>query len=290
MEAERAKPVEDPEKKRLSETLEQREKRLAELEDEMRFASFEKSSEYKDKYWTPFSDAYQQGRNKVASLRLTDANGDTRQGTAEDFDSLMRITDDDQAAELASDLFGVKAPMVLWHREKVQELNNTRLKALEDFRKQGGEREKLRGEQMQKQQKEIAALWESENKAGVERFPKLFKPEEGDEKGNALLARGFELADAAFGSALADPATGQPVKLSPQEMVKLHSAIRNKAAGFDRLAYKYGISQKRIAELETKLKEYEASEPSPGDGQRKLKSPPGSALDAAEAELMKLGR
>lgn len=293
LEAERNKPADPkdhPEYKKVSETLTAREKRLAELEDEMRFTNFEKSGEYKEQYWGPFAEAYEQGRNKVSAFRITDESGQPRQGTAEDFDALMRITDDDAAADFASDLFGNKAPSVMYHREKVQELNNRRIKAIEDFRKQGGEREKTRTAQQQKTQQEMAAQWEAEKKAGVEKFPHWFKPEDGDEKGNGLLERGFALADAAFGAELKDPKTGEVVPLGPQEMVKLHSAIRNKAAGFDRLAYKHNLAKQRITALEKELQAFKDSEPTPGETGRKPKQGGGSAMDEADAALQKLAR
>jgi hypothetical protein len=55
---------------------------------------------------------------------------------AEDFDTIMRVGDDEQASDLATEMFGNKAPLVLMQRERVNELNGKRIGALEHFRKE----------------------------------------------------------------------------------------------------------------------------------------------------------
>lgn len=283
LESKPAQPADDPEKTKLTQTLEAREKRLKELEDEFRFSNYERSTEYKEKFEQPFLDAYGAGRAKVASLNLTDAEGNARKGTAEDFDSFMRITDDDQAANVAAELFGTKAPMVMYHREKVMELNAARNKALDTYRKEGTAREQARTEAAQKHQKEMAGLWQKESHGAVEKYPRLFKPIDGDEKGNELLQRGFERADAAFGSPLKD-ADGKPVRLSGADLVKLHAEIRNKAGGFDRAIHLLAKERARVKELETRLKEYEDSGPGGSDKGRKSKKVQ-STWDAVDESL-----
>ncbi len=290
-EAERAKPPTDhPEFKKVAETLTQKEKRLAELEDEIRYTNYEKSTEYQETYWKPFAKAFADARAEMENLDVAQPDGSTRPATAADFDEIAGL-DYRSAKAKAQEKFGDDWQTVMNLRKTVTEKNNARAEALDKFRTEGAEREKQQREAAAKFAQERAAKWEAENKAAVERFPKLFKPVEGDEKGNALLARGFELADAAFGAPLKDPATGLPVKLTPEEALKLHSAIRNKAGGFDRLAHLYSLGQKRIAELEAKLKDFEESEPS-GAGTRARKPEDiqggGSFLDRADQELAKL--
>ena len=285
LESKPAQPADDPEKTKLAQTLEAREKRLKELEDEFRFTNYERSGEYKEKFEQPFIDAYGAGRAKVASLNLTDAEGNTRKGTAEDFDSFMRVTDDDAAANMAAELFGTKAAMVMYHREKVMELNSARNKALETYRKEGTAREQARAEMAQKHQKEMAGLWQKESHGAVEKYPRLFKPIDGDEKGNELLQRGFERADAAFGSPLKDE-DGKPVRVSGGDLVKLHAEIRNKAGGFDRAIHLLAKERARVKELETKLKDFEESAPGGGDRARKSKKPM-TTWDQVDEDLRK---
>lgn len=269
-------PKEHPDYKKLSETLTQREQRMVEMDEELRFSKFEASTEYKEKYEAPYVEAYGNGRLKAAALKVVerrDPNTDevvqpARQSTAEDFDRLMSMVDDDAAADFADKLYGNKAAAVLYHREKALEHNQTRIKALENYRKEGGQREAARNEQAKARQKEIATVFNSEKAAAVEKYPAWFKPEEGDTRGNELLQNGFEFADSAFSGTSKDE-NGATVKLAPQELAKRHAVVRNKAAGFDRLNHKHQTLQKQFKELQTKLAELQASDPSDGDASRR---------------------
>jgi hypothetical protein len=273
IEEERAKPApEDPEKKKLGETLAQREARLAELEETLRFKDYTASTEYETQYRQPYLKAFADGRATVAGLKLVDAEGNLRQGTDADFDAIMAIQDPDAAAQAIEDVFGtgVKAQMVIAAREKVRDILGRAREAEAEYKKNGGEREKQRSEQFKNHQKEVAAVFDRQAKEAVEKYPKLFKPIEGDEKGNQLLEQGFARADAAFGGVMKD-ADGKPVKLAPQDLAALHAEIRNKSGGFDRAIHLLAQERARNKELAKKLKEYEDSEPS--GGRRNGKTP-----------------
>lgn len=272
------KPQPDPE---IMTRLEKEEKRRAELEDEMRYVAYERSQEYKEKYQQPFIEAYQAGQKRMESLDIQQktilvedpTTGEKtekiiRQGraaTAEDFNSLMAIPSDRDARKFAKEMFGEDAALALQHREKVIELNNVQAKALEDFKKTGAEREKQQTEARSKAEKQQVALWESLNKAAAEKFPTWFKPAgldaEGnplDAKGDELLQKGFELVDRAF--------SGDASKLSSEELTKLHSAIRNRAAAFGRIAHQNKTLQAEIAELKKALEQFKTAEPGAGHG------------------------
>lgn len=291
-------PQDFPERKELQDKLasyekliEAKEKKLGELDNELKFTRYERSQEYKDKYETPWVDAYTDARNRVAQLKIREADvtdpatgeivtpGKVRQGSEADFDTLMGIANDDDAAEYASKLFGNKASVVLMQREKIRDLNNARLKAIEDYRKQGSEREKQLSETTKKQRDDFVANWQKENTTAAEKYPQWFKPEEGDEKGNALLEKGFQLADKAFGGT---------ENMAPDEAVRVLSAVRNKAAGFDRLAYKLSTAMARITELETKLKEFETSVPGEGEGAAETRA--NGAPDSMEGVIATLDK
>ncbi len=283
-------PAEDPERKRVEERLTAAEKRATELDEELRFSNYERSTEYKEKYEAPFHNAYQQGRNKAASLKVTDIEtGQARQGTAADFDAIARMTDDDAAAELANTLFGNKSAMVLFHRERVQELNGARVQALDEFRKNGGEREKQRAEMRTKQQTELATAFSTASREGVEKYPQWLKPVEGDTKGAEILANGMRLADIAFGTQPTD-ANGSPITISATDRAKLHAAIRNKAGGFDHVVHLLNQQKALNKELKTKLKQFESSEPGAGQQGRQPQRQGGSAMDGAMSALDKLAR
>jgi hypothetical protein len=85
---------------------------------------------------------------------------------------------------------------------------------------------------------------------------------EGDEEANTRLKKGFEIADKAFSVNPLDP------KLTPdqrQQIVQLHSAVRNRAAAFGRLVYQLEKSDATIAELKAALDKFKEAQPGAGE-------------------------
>lgn len=291
LETEKGKPSEDLTK--LNETLAQREQRLKELEEVLKFTDYQQSTEYKDKYVAPFVEAYEEGSSRVASMKVMGPDGNERPGTAEDWDAIMRITNDEQAAAAIEELFGtgVKSQMVTDARMRTKATNRARLKAIEDYRKQGGEREQQRTEQgkqlMAKITKDAETFWQKHLTGPYDKHPAYFKPIEGDDKANELLADGFKEVSEAFKNLNAfDP------RLTPEQrenVIKQHATVYNKAAAFNRLAYLLAKEKKLRVEAETKLKEFEKSEPGRGDGKGGANVAL-STWDQVDADLAKLAR
>lgn len=262
----------DPEKSKLQETLKQREDRLKEYEDTLRYTNFEQSDEYKNQYWKPYEEAYQSGRQMVTELRVKEVKDELgeitqqkRAATAEDFDRIALMDNTGDAAELAEQLFGpTQAAEVMRERRKVRELNNAKEAAKDKYKKEGGEIMAKRQEVWQTQQREVAKTYETEIKTAIEKHPEWFGEVDGDETANTALAKGFALADQAF-SGKAKNADGSERQMTPQEMAKLHAAIRNKAGAFDKLVYQLNQARKELAEHKEKLKGFEASEPRDGE-------------------------
>lgn len=279
-------PQEDPEKKQLSERLTEREKRMQELEDELRFTAYERSAEYKEKYEQPFISAWQVGQDRAARLKtieqrdeMEEITAPARQGTAEDFNNLMLIQDDDEAAAWANKTFGPKAAILLYHRERVQEANSAKQKALEEFKSQGSEREKQRAQLIENHTKAIRALYHKSTVSGVEKYPQFFKPDPADPKTKTLLEKGMRLADRALGA----PDVEGEKPLTGEERVKLQAAMRNCFGGFQNIAYQLQKERALRADLEKKLADYEASEPKGGDGRAGGRSPVATEDETPEA-------
>lgn len=271
-------PPEWPEKKSFEEklaeqakTLEAERKRLAEYEQELQFTNFTKSQAYKDQYEKPLINAYKLGQAKTAMLQVVERKDEegnvlqaSRDATAADFDAIMRITDERTAIRKAHELFGEAAAVVLNHRERVNEKNTLAEQAAEEYRTKGAEREKAMREQQEKQAKEVSGMIENFQKAAVEKYPTLFKPDESDPKGNELLERGGHLLNRVLKN-------GAPLKDGEQQMTNEElaiavAAVRNKAAGFDRVAYRANSLAKRVKELEKELEQFKSSKPGNGDG------------------------
>lgn len=268
-------PVDDPEKKSLLEKYESEVKRRTELEKEIAFVAYHKSTEFVDKYQKPYEEAWGKAVSELAELTIESEDGQTRTATAQDLLTLSNMPLG-EARKLANQMFGDAADDVMAHRRKVRELSDAQTKALAEAQKNSETRDKERQTQSLQQRQKMATLWTDENKAWQERFPRWFKPEDGDEQGNSLLAKGYEMADAAFSG------NGQK---SPEEMVKLHAELRNKAAAFPKLALRLKQARSRIKELEKSLEDYEESEPPSGDGGKPRSIKPSDPEAEAMAEL-----
>jgi hypothetical protein len=270
LEAEKTKaPAEDL--KKLTETLAEREKRLAELDEEIRFSNYERSQEYKNEYWKPFEQAYQEGAATVAGLKITDPQtGEMRQATFEDFEAIMRIRDENTAAEAIEALFGtgVKAQMVTDARRHAERLNQKRLNALEDHKKNGAERERQRQDQWRQDSEKIlkqaGELWQRHRTAPHEKHPLFFRPIEGDAEGNKLLEDGFKEADEAFSNM--NPLDPRLSGDQREAILRRHATAYNKMAAFNRLAHLFKQERSLRMAIEKKLKDFENSEPGAGDG------------------------
>ena len=285
--------------KQLRELLDAERKARSQMEEELKFTAYEKSQEFKDKFQKPYYEAYKMGRQKAASLKISQKLDDLgevvrpgRQGTEADFDEIMRLDDDDTAAEKAVDLFGNKAQMVLYYRERVQELHNSSRNAIEDYRNNASTRDKELTEARNRQQQEQA----EKSKVSAENFKKyveqgkearseLFTPAEGDTEAKEIIKRGEAVADSLFSGI--HPKTGKPY--TPDGLVKFHAFVRNAVAAHGHLLHKLAAMNTHLAELESDLAEYKKSGSSEDSG-RGGEKPSGTELpgdaefDALEAK------
>ncbi len=79
--------------------------------------------------------------------------------------------------------------------------------------------------------------------------------ERDESQGNEWLKKGFEYVDRIFaGNGLA-----------PEERLKLEADVRNRAAGFGRLAYRLKKAQEALKEREEELAAFRASTPKAGE-------------------------
>lgn len=276
----RKQPAEDPEKKTLAERLEQVEKRRVELEDEIRFAAYERSQEYKDKFQAPLERALKSAYEDVGQLTITDANGNESKGTEAHFNALCRMTVP-QAIAQAKEWFGDTASEVLAMRRHILELRDQAQGAIEQFRKDGTERERQRADATAREVQEQQQAWKTHIQQAFEKHPEYFQPADDDAKGKEILTKGMTFADQTF--------TGRN-KIPRQQIVGIDAAVRNMAGAFPYIAYKWRAAEKRVQELESKLKEFEASEPGEGGGARVPKETGGWKPGSWESEIDELPR
>jgi hypothetical protein len=277
--------------KEVQERISKAEARAKELEDEIRFVSYEKSPEFKTKYQEPYEKAWSRAIAEVKELTVNGPDGQPRQVGAEDILDLVNLPLG-KARELANSLYGDFADDLMAHRKEIKTLFEQRTGALEEAKKTGALREQQLREQHEKTYGEISSQvkehWTKANESALadEKNGPFFKPVEGDEHWNQRLAKGFELVDRAFAENPLDP------KLTNEQragVVRRHAAVRNRAAAFGPLKYKVSQLETKVAELTKELEQFKGSTPTTGDRRTATSNgQPTSARDEVFGGLRKL--
>lgn len=278
--------------------LEAREKRLNELEEEIKYVNYSKSKEFQEKYQQPYKAAWDRAMGELGELTIQETNpdgdpiGEARQVNPNDILELVNMPLG-KAMEAAKAKFGDLAQEVMAHRKEIRKLADEQGTALENAKKAGGEREKAMTEKQQKEYGEMSEVikgtWTKANEevTADPKYSPFFTPRDGDEQGNQRLAKGYEMADRAFSENPTAPG------LTPEQrasIVKRHAAVRNRSAAFGRLVYDLGVKEAKISELQKLVDEYKGSEPN-RDGSKKPTQPvQRSAKQGMFDELRKLAK
>jgi len=267
--AEMRKTMAPPEKvKEIEEKYSAVEKRAKELEDHMRFVDYSKSAEFQEKYQKPYEQAWQRWMGDLGELTVADESGAERPLAPNDLLDLVNMPLQ-KARQEAENKFGAFADDVMSARKEIRGLFDQQQRALAEAKTSGTERLKQMIQQQEALKKEIGTIWTESNKSAVEdpTYGKFFKPVEGDEEGNTRLQKGYEMADKAFS---VNPNTPGLTADQRAEVVRLHAAIRNRAAGFGRLAYQNSRLEAKVKELTETINKYKAIDP--GSPERKPES------------------
>jgi len=284
--------------KPLIDELESTKKRRDELEEEIKYLNYQKSSEYQEKYVKPYQEAWQRALADLEELTVETAEGGSRTANAQDLLKLANLPLG-EARKLARELFGDAADDVMAHRRTIRELSLAQNKALEDAQKNSAEREKELTARRQIEHQKALDLWREANETLAKKYPNWFAPADGDTEGNKLLTTGFALADLHFIGAkdlTAEQIDALPQRfrdairakgnLDVQDRVSLDALLRNKIASHSRIAFRLKKATDRIKELEKSLAEYEESAPKGKPGQSGSKGTgTGNYMAEVEAEL-----
>lgn len=275
--------------KEMETNLQTLQKRRDELESEIRYHDYSKSTEFQEQYQKPYEAAWQRSMSELGEIPVED-NGTQRAMNTADLLELVNLPLA-KAKVLADEKFGTFSGDVMAARKEIRGLYDKQSAALEQARKDAGEREKQRAESTAKQRQEMSTQmlteWKSANDEVMANpeHGKYFQPKEGDAEGNQRLAKGFELADRAFSESPGAP------NLTPEqrrEIVKRHAAVRLRAAAYGRLKGWNAALEKQVVELTTELASYKGSEPAlNGSRETPTGAQPTSARDRMHQELRK---
>ena len=242
--------------KPLKDEIDRYKAEVAKLDTELRYLNYTRSAEYKEKYEAPLADAWKRAMTDIDGLQIDTGNG-VRAASGEDILALIRLPAG-PASIKAKELFGDAAPEVLAHRRQLLSLSEARDKAVEEWRTKGDERskeqERVRTERMSK----LIGIFDQTISDAASSMPELFGEDPADKEGSELMMKGDDLVSLAFRG---KGATGLPDSERDELIAKAqaHVAIRAKVWARERM--RVVNAQKRISELEAKLKGYEKSEP-----------------------------
>jgi hypothetical protein len=283
------------ERKALDTQLSELRKANEELEKEIRFVNYSKSTEFKTKYQQPYEKAWERAAKEVSEIRINDPEtGEQRAATTADLYKVV-VAPLNDARDMADAVFGKFADDVMQYRKEIRALNDAQESALKAAQEASIARDKQAQEQNQtfltKTAGEIKQIWDQANHEFGERadLAFIFKPAETDQEHKSRLEKGYQLVDKAFAINSADP------RLTPEqraEAVKMHAAVRMRAAGFGPLRAKYDALQKQYQALENELKQYKETVPPTGGTSGPDNSPAkhSSGWDNIRAGLQKIAK
>lgn len=269
------------------------EQRAQAAEEELRFTNYQKHPEFKQKYEAPYEQAWQKAARELKGIAVRDmATGNERPFRVDDIVALTQV-ELGPARKLAVEMFGDFADDAMAHRKEIVNLYEAKEGALKEAREKGGERDKIRQQQIQAFQQginqQIANLWETTNKTTLEdkTYSEFFAPVEGDNEINERLKKGFEIVDAAYA---VDPKNPRLTPEQRAKAVKAHAALRFRAASWGRLVLEKRRLTSKVAELQGKLDEFTKAQPTTGGGKQAASGaqPSANARDQWGAKLAKL--
>jgi hypothetical protein len=238
----------------FTERLTAAEKRAHDLDTEIKYLRYEKSTEYRDKYVKPMEKAFHRAFSEVSQLPITDEEGNDRLGTRADFEAIVRAPLGE--AKRMAKAFGDSAQDVMDHRKKILELREEAGQAIDDYRAKGQEYEKQRQDESDVSQQKQAKLFQEHLATGAKERPEWFgPPDETDPHDGEMLNWGKGRANLLFGD------TSQ---LTDDQRIALHASAHNMISTFPRIAYRLKKVTKERDALKERLAEFEASEPGPG--------------------------
>lgn len=279
-ELEQAKaPREDDEKKAMAERLTKAEQELSKREIELRHANYLKSAEYREKFEKPFNDTLAEAYAAISEFSVTSEDGTSRQLTDKDFMSLLNLPRQ-QAWEVAGKLFGQAAPEIMGYRNKLKEITTSAQNEAKRYREQGEARDKDAMAAQTARHEGLKKHWQESNEKLAKQFPAFFALDENDPEGNEWLVKGFQHVDRIF----------QPNGMTPEQRIEHEADVRNRAAGFGRLAFRLKKAEAQLKERDEELAAYHESTPKRGERDSSGAPAPVEVTFDSEIDKMANGR
>lgn len=268
--------------------------RNSELEGAIALVDARKDQKFINEYQKPYEKAWTKAMQDLRSLTVDDPkSGEQRAIQPNDLLRVINVSDDLEASEIASELFGdEEGKLVMRKREIIRDLFDKQQEYLDDVAKNGGKMMEERARQQQEQDSkmygELEKVWHaaSDELISTDTMKPYFAPIDGDDVATQKLEKGYEFVDDAMKKNPRDP------KLTADERAKViraHAAVRHRAAAFTRMMHMDKKKSAIISDLSKRLAQYEEVEPEITSGQKPIAPNTGrrSAWDEVRAELYK---
>lgn len=221
--------------------------RLQALEEELKYADYQKSAEYQTKYLDPLKRAAQDLSDEFLGFTTDDGKAVTEKELAQ----LLNLPTQ-SALPYAKQLFGDLSGEAMAHRRRILQLDKNGKEALSEFRRTLAEREKQQRIAQDTQQINMRKTYASELDRLQKESPTLYVAEDNDDEGRELLENGYALVDATLDTTSA---------IEPDTRLKQFAAIRMKAGAFDRVAAALTAERKKTEELTAELEKFRSKDP-----------------------------
>jgi len=232
------------------------EERLAEFERQQALTDYSKSREYKTTYLDPLEHAIAEGADLMAEMTIRGEKG-VRNGTREDFLELMNMGTK-EASELAHEMFGPSAMMIMNLRHQARTLRSKSQTALKNAEENVSEIMRRKAVEDQETKAYAQKIWESASSKIVARFPEVFGDDPDDPEYGKAIAKGLGEFDVAI--------SDNP-KVTQEQRLTLLAGMRYRAAALPAVLKRLRHASDRIEELEEELAKIKDSDPDArGDG------------------------
>jgi hypothetical protein len=278
------------EREQLTSRMAGLQKRADDLETEIRFVNYEKSTEFQDKFHTPYARGLELAMHDLKRIPITDVvTGQQRAATEADLFELMNL-DPVKQIEAAEAMFGEKlANRAIAHADKVRDLLINRNQALEEARQKGKEREQTNQTRTQAQEVQLRKSVEGYMKAAEDEWNKdpdapafgEIKPPEGKEltpeevAHNEVVKRGAELVTW-MGKNVRQAKTPEEAA----EIIRKQMAIVKRAQSFGPLRRLYNKLKTEHATMKKRIDAIDKTTPGTGGGRQAAAPGAGSKQSA----------
>lgn len=229
-------------------------------ESELRFANYTRSAEYREKYRQPIEDAYKVALEDIKGVQvMDDGAAEARDASSQELLAVLQAPSAAKAAQIANEIFGSAAPLVMQHRSEILKLERARQSAIDEWKAKGAEREKEREARTAQTQQEIRRRWEQSLETTISERPSLYaRPKDDDALGKAW-DDGDKLVRLAFLGEV-PPEVGD-VSDRDGLAIEAQAEIAARVRGFNVMAHRNVALKAEVARLKAQLQKVTGSEP-----------------------------